>query len=358
MSEKKKSIRESLKIIENLDKRLRDIAKRILEEKGIILAELSEDQRKEREAVLRQLEEERKELLRQRDDYMEGVTLDLDQIQMDRRDLLRELTAEIEYETLSIDMMLQAELLMGKKWDEMTLEEKIRALLQLRGLRLTPSGRIQTLSGRFLTLAEVAAMFEGIDLEAMLKELLAEEEKEQKSEDICPIESSIKTESTTSLKASSESSHSSRESVLAGLTSEDVHYLKQTVGRPLIMAIAEITAKQPSDPIHYLGNWLFKYRLNEENDVIQRKELEELIMERERLMKEKLTKMFEEEARACILDAIVRAEERAIQNQIEAELRRIAMETAMLEEEGEGLYDEARDVLGVYNGPPAGQSLL
>lgn len=71
------------------------------------------------------------------------------------------------------------------------------------------------------------------------------------------------------------------------MSSEDVQYLKNTVGKPLILALAEITAKQPRDPIHYLGHWLFKYRYNEESDEIKKKEIEELIAERERLAIEK-----------------------------------------------------------------------
>lgn len=52
---------------------------------------------------------------------------------------------------------------------------------------------------------------------------------------------------------------------------------------------------------------------------------------------------------------IIRAEETAIQREIEANLRRIAEEAAMLEEEEEMLEEEARDRLGVYEGPITGQ---
>lgn len=67
------------------------------------------------------------------------------------------------------------------------------------------------------------------------------------------------------------------------MSSEDVSYLKLTVGKPLTLALAEICMKQPRDPIHYLGHWLFKYRYNQEIDQVKKREIEELIAERERL---------------------------------------------------------------------------
>lgn len=69
------------------------------------------------------------------------------------------------------------------------------------------------------------------------------------------------------------------------LSSHDVQYLKSTLGIPLTLALAEITAKQPRDPIHYLGHWLFKYRYNQEVDILKKQEIQELIEERERLEK-------------------------------------------------------------------------
>lgn len=71
------------------------------------------------------------------------------------------------------------------------------------------------------------------------------------------------------------------------MSSEDVKYLKQHVGKPLTLALAEITAKMPKDPIHYLGHYLFKYRYNQELEEIQKREIEELTEERKRLAKER-----------------------------------------------------------------------
>lgn len=72
------------------------------------------------------------------------------------------------------------------------------------------------------------------------------------------------------------------------MSSEDVEYLKKALGRPLTLALAEITAKQPRDPIHYLGHWLFKYRYNQEVDLKRKQEIQDLIEERDRLEREKL----------------------------------------------------------------------
>lgn len=71
------------------------------------------------------------------------------------------------------------------------------------------------------------------------------------------------------------------------MSSEEVHYLKQTVGKALTLALAEITAKQPRDPIHYLGHYLFKYRYNQEIEEVEKKEVGELTRERKRVAHEK-----------------------------------------------------------------------
>lgn len=61
--------------------------------------------------------------------------------------------------------------------------------------------------------------------------------------------------------------------------------------------------------------------------------------------------MLEDEARNAVLKMVVRAEEEALRR----ELERIAREATMDEAEDEELLDEARDVLGVYDGPTTGQ---
>lgn len=71
------------------------------------------------------------------------------------------------------------------------------------------------------------------------------------------------------------------------MSMEDVNYLKKYLGLPLTLALAEITAVQPKDPIHYLGHWLFKYRYNQENEEIQKIEIGHLTEERNRLAAER-----------------------------------------------------------------------
>lgn len=75
------------------------------------------------------------------------------------------------------------------------------------------------------------------------------------------------------------------ESMYSHMTSEDVHYLKDTLGKPLTAAMAEILMKQPRDPIHYLGHWLFKYRYNQEVEDATKQEISELTAERARIAK-------------------------------------------------------------------------
>lgn len=71
------------------------------------------------------------------------------------------------------------------------------------------------------------------------------------------------------------------------MSSEDVNYLKDVVGQPLTLALTEIMAIQPRDPIHYLAHWLFKYRYNRDLDAAQKIEFDELNTERDRLQQER-----------------------------------------------------------------------
>ncbi|CAH1101457.1 unnamed protein product [Psylliodes chrysocephalus] len=140
-----------------------------------------------------------------------------------------------------------------------------------------------------------------------------------------------------SVRASKESSHPLVEKMI----SEDVCYLKECLGVPLTLALAEITAVQPRDPVHYLGHWLFKYRYNEEMTEKQSIEINELTQERNRIAQEKWRKFLEEEARAAVIEMIVKAEEEAIRE----ELRRMELELAEAEEEyDEGLEQPANTI--------------
>lgn len=65
-------------------------------------------------------------------------------------------------------------------------------------------------------------------------------------------------------------------------------YLKKTIGKPLALALAEVTTKKPRDPIHYLAHWLIKYRYNKEVQEAKEMEIEELCAERTRIAQEML----------------------------------------------------------------------
>lgn len=141
------------------------------------------------------------------------------------------------------------------------------------------------------------------------------------------------------------------------MSSEDVQYLKENLGIPLTLALAEITAVQPRDPIHYLGHWLFKYRYNQEISDIKKIELQQINDERETIAKQKwvslqqihpfpdlkpalfnlfwistFQKVFiEEEAKTAVLECILRAEQESARK----EILRIEKELEANEEESE-----------------------
>lgn len=118
------------------------------------------------------------------------------------------------------------------------------------------------------------------------------------------------------------------------LSSNDCRYLQKVLGAPLTLALTEITMKQPRDPIHYLGHWLYKYRYNQEVDVAKKQEIRDLMEERERIEREAHRRMLNDEARTLLFNLIARAEEEAVLN----ELRRIQRDMLMAQEEGETVY--------------------
>lgn len=156
------------------------------------------------------------------------------------------------------------------------LEEE---LMKMRGISLTASGHIRTKDGRILSReeAERLGLLAGINLDELYA---VESESESITESIGNI--------TLKLKFKSIKTHALTATSTSGMSSADVHYLKTVLGRPLAIAMAEITAKQPRDPIHYLAHWLYKYRYNEEVNEVRKKELADLLEERERLAKEAL----------------------------------------------------------------------
>ncbi|KAG7209760.1 hypothetical protein KM043_011384 [Ampulex compressa] len=78
----------------------------------------------------------------------------------------------------------------------------------------------------------------------------------------------------------------------AGL-SLDGKWLRRNMSVPLKMAIKEIVAKRPFDPIEYLGFWLLNYKKSQE-DAQQRKELDRELLDLRSSVKETITKVQEE----------------------------------------------------------------
>lgn len=61
----------------------------------------------------------------------------------------------------------------------------------------------------------------------------------------------------------------------------DSEYLKSVLGTPLTFALMEIASKRPTDPIQFLGHYLFKWRWCKEKNDNYDKEMEALCAERE-----------------------------------------------------------------------------
>lgn len=74
------------------------------------------------------------------------------------------------------------------------------------------------------------------------------------------------------------------------------------------MGLAEIIAKKPHDPIHYLAHWLFTYRYNKDAMEIKKRELDELLMERERIQDELKKRQAEIDAYDGVIDLMNKME--------------------------------------------------
>ncbi|KAF2882977.1 hypothetical protein ILUMI_23205 [Ignelater luminosus] len=317
---------------------------------ALALAELDlkiADRTNMHEAAMMSLEGQRTELRKESALKSEHMDTTMEALKMQHDMMLTELEAqklgatqseieEIDRRIAELRRMYDKDVenlkqLQEQGWRDLDSEERLSAILESRGLRVTPSGNFLTASGRLLTRSEASCLglLEGIEPSSWNSIL-------QGHRDLG------KTGSEASLtQASSTISTETR------MSSEDIHYLKTALGKPLTLALAEITAKQPKDPIHYLGHWLFKYRYNQEVDVFKKQEIQELMNERDRLEKEKINVLLQDEAHKVIMDMVIKAEEEVIRN----ELERIAREAAMLQAEDEGLH---RDVLGAFSGPAVG----
>ncbi|EFA06686.2 golgin subfamily A member 6-like protein 25 [Tribolium castaneum] len=222
-------------------------------------------------------------------------------------------------------------------WRVEQSEVKLSELLEEQGLKFTPSGRLLTRTGSLLTFQEAQDKGYFKEVKVSLDKVFQffKDRDKLRLPDRLPTPDADFSEICSTVESK--------------MSSQDVKYLKQYVGKPLTLALAEITAKMPRDPIHYLGHYLFKYRYNQELEEVQKREIEELTQERKRLAQEKWKKFVEEEARNAVIEMILRAEQLAYEN----ELKRIEEEQMLAQEEEEGgeeenaqmaeLLEEARD---------------
>ncbi|CAH1365515.1 unnamed protein product [Tenebrio molitor] len=232
--------------------------------------------------------------------------------------------------------LLNYEKLQLTGWRVEQSEVKLSEILEEQGLKFTPSGALLTRTGSLITFQEAQekGYFKeiSVSLDKIFEFFKERDRQRERLEQVAIPDSAGYSEGST---------------IESKMSSEDVKYLKQYVGKPLTLALAEITAKQPRDPIHYLGHYLFKYRYNQELEEVQKQEIDELTQERKLLAQERWKKFVEEEARNAVLDMILRAEQIAYEN----ELKRIEQEQMLAEEEEEGaenqyasdLIEEARD---------------
>lgn len=276
---------------------------------------------------------------------------------------------------LTIEESKELGLLEGIVDDVGSLHErdKLNELLEQRGLTLTPSGRIQMENGQIYSMEDACklGLLQGLEEELMKMRgisltasghirtkdgrILSREEAERMG-----LLAGINLDELYAVESESESITESIATSTSGMSSADVHYLKTVLGRPLAIAMAEITAKQPRDPIHYLAHWLYKYRYNEEVNEVRKKELADLLEERERLAKEALRQQAEADARDVLLELLRRLDDEVQSDDNDKVVQRIAEDEAEVANEAEetDLESEARDTLGVYRGPTRGQQLI
>nr|CAD7419447.1 unnamed protein product [Timema poppensis] len=126
----------------------------------------------------------------------------------------------------------------------------------------------------------------------------------------------------------------------------DSEYLKKNLGVPLSLALAEVAMKCPTDPIHYLAHWLFKWRWNQEHKQDQEDRVKELTAERTKLENQLKQAKEREDAQLAATSAIETATQEAekILNKNDQE------DITEPEGEEEDLQDEARDAFDNYDG--------
>lgn len=226
-----------------------------------------------------------------------------------------QLVMDLEY---VIDRFIQMQ---TKDWHSV-IKRREKFEHQGKKVNLTNRGLLETSSGQTLTYKEVRDndLLKGADIFNTTEEVTS----------------------------SSASSTPSKTSLNERHSCDESEYIKNSLGTPLTLALAEIAAVQPKDPIHYLGHWLFKYRYNQEASERQINEMQLLNLERTRIAEERWRRMVDEEVREVIMQMITRMEEEAFQREL-SEIERIRKETDVEEEMiDKDLEEEARDKFDTY----------
>ncbi|XP_046401807.1 DPY30 domain-containing protein 1-like [Ischnura elegans] len=63
-------------------------------------------------------------------------------------------------------------------------------------------------------------------------------------------------------------------------------YVERHLGEPLTSALTDICLKRPRDPILYLSQWLLHWQRNKDQMVVRRRELQELLDERQKVFEQ------------------------------------------------------------------------
>ncbi|KAJ3649816.1 hypothetical protein Zmor_021536 [Zophobas morio] len=320
-------------IINDLDKKISDLEKELdYKSKSFRQEKIAFQQ--QAEALMFQLDEDA-ELM---EDRLKDLKAELD-VQMGT--LYRAHVVLINQKFTPMIEQLEQHLLYYQKlkqteWKVEHTDMKLTEILQDKGIEVTPSGKLLTRTGSVMTFGEAQekGYFKevSISLDKILQFFKEREQQQQAIDQIGPPDVSISSEASTTESK---------------MSTEDVKYLKQYVGKPLTLALAEITAKQPRDPIHYLGHYLFKYRYNQELEEVRKREIDELTEERKVLAEERWKRFVEEEARNAVMDMIIRAENIALQNELkrieEQQLRALEEEEGFYSSEHNTILDEAKD---------------
>ncbi|CAG9761680.1 unnamed protein product [Ceutorhynchus assimilis] len=178
-------------------------------------------------------------------------------------------------------------------WKIVYQEEKIVDMLQERGLKVLLTGELVTDDGHQITFRQArdSKLFDNIG--PIFLKVIRNHLNEEPGSD----EDSSSSRSTLSRQSSSAER-------IPRVFSTDITFLRDRLGKPLTLALHEVVTIQPSEPIHYLSHWLFKYRYNSQIENPNSEQYEYLNNKRNQLIEEKSKKRTTDEVMATILEMV------------------------------------------------------